>query len=115
MTTYPENVIFSVNMLLTKNKEYLAEMRELSGSISAKDIDAEVYLIETEYGNKIVPVSIVSPDAARLTLNDVRSIYARILENNAAIRGLLSSLDSYELTQQEVIDLFEANGLVAPS
>ena len=114
MTTYPENVIFSVNMLLTKNKEYLAEMRELSGEIAAKDIDAEVYLIETEYGNKIVPVSIVSPEIAQLTLNDVRSIYARVLENNAAIRALLDSLDDYDMTSAEVVDLFEANGLVAP-
>ena len=111
MTSYPENVIFSVNMLITKNKEYLSEMRELAGGIQAKDIDSEVYLIETNFGNKIVPVSIVTPEIAQITLNNISTIYARILENSAQIKSMINQQELYDLTSEEVDLLLASNGI----
>lgn len=105
MTIYPENIIFSVNMLLTKNKEYLSEMRELAGGIQAKDIDLEKYIVETNFGNKVVPVSIVSPEIAKITLDKISTIYSRILENDAQIKFLINSQELYGLTLEEALEI----------
>ena len=105
MTQYPENVVFSINMLITKNKELIAEMRTLLQGIAAADIDLENYLVKTQFGNKVVPVSIVSPKIAAITLDEISSLYARIRENNAAIRAMSAEQELFELNSEDVLAL----------
>ena len=104
-TQYPQNVLFSINVLLLKNDQYLKEMQEIAYGVQSRDMDLERHVIESQYGDQVKRVSVVSSDVARIALKNVEDLRARIAENNTAIQKLIDAQPPMDMTEQEVTDL----------
>jgi hypothetical protein len=82
--------IFSINMLMT--------------GIMSKSLDHEKYIIESEFGNKVIKGSIVPPDVSKTVLGDIRKIKHQIEENNVLINKLRKKLPVTDLSLSEIAE-----------
>lgn len=104
-TKYPEKIIFSINMLAAKNADYITKIQNILGGVMPTDMDYEKHLVQSEFGNKVIKVSIVSPDVALIARNNVKDLADRVRENNVAMLDMISTLPLFDMTQEEIEDM----------
>jgi hypothetical protein len=85
-----ENILFSINSLKIKNEEYKKVINGILEGKTPESMDYEKYMVEMEFGDKIITAQVLPPDITKVILNDVKDIARRIKENNVEIRRLLS-------------------------
>lgn len=107
------SIIFSINMLTVKNNELIKSMKEILSGVVSKSLDIENYTVESNFGNKIVKGSVVSPSVASLALENIRELKHRVLENNVEIERLRSNLPVDEYTLSQSVSILINEGLIS--
>jgi len=99
-------------MLLTKNAELINEMKAVLSGIVSKSLDLENYIIETDFGNKIVKGSIAPPEVTKIALEDIRHLKHKIDENNVIINKLRKSLPVSDPSSSDLASILIDYGMI---
>lgn len=111
MSALPEKKIQSINMMIVKNTELLNAMSDLVAGVAPDVSDYEAFIVKTEFGNKYVEGAIEPPDVFTMLAPKVEDLYAKIQENNTAIKQLIRELPQITLTEEEIIAMYAAIGI----